>query len=67
MKALSSLFLLYEKKRLKNVLAVAAIIFKNGVSKAVTNGLGVQIVATVLLLKTRWSLQIISLFGLKNG
>jgi len=29
---------------------VAAIIFKNGVSKAVTYGLSVQIVATVLLI-----------------
>jgi hypothetical protein len=52
MKALSSLFLCYEKKRPKSALAVAAIIFKNGVSRTVIKGLDVQNVATVLFLKT---------------
>jgi 7-cyano-7-deazaguanine synthase in queuosine biosynthesis len=52
MKSVSLLFFAYEKKRIKNVPAVAAITFKNGVNKIVINVSVALIVALALLLKT---------------
>jgi hypothetical protein len=48
MKAVSLLFLFHEKKRIKNVPVVAAIMFKNGASKMVASDSGVLAVATAL-------------------
>jgi hypothetical protein len=53
MKAVSLLFLFYEKKRIKNVLVVVVIMFKNGVSKMVISVSDVLIVATVLSSKMK--------------
>jgi len=53
MKLVSLLFLFYEKKRIKNVLVVVAIMFKNGASKIVISVSGVLIVATVMLSKRK--------------
>ena len=48
MKVVSLLFLFDEKKRIKSVLVVAVIMFKNGVFKMVNSVFDVRIVGTVL-------------------
>jgi hypothetical protein len=51
MKAFSSLFLCYEKKRQSSVKYVMAILYKNGANKIAINAIAVRIAAFVLLLK----------------
>jgi len=49
----SLLFFVYEKKAIKSVLYVAAILFKNGVFKMVVNAIVVAIVALVMSKKMK--------------
>ncbi len=53
MKEVSLLSLFYEKKRIKNVIVVVAIMFKNGVSKMILSVSDVQRVDIVLLSKMK--------------
>jgi uncharacterized membrane protein (DUF2068 family) len=66
-KTVSLLFFVYEKKAIKSVLHVTAILFKNGVFRMEANDIGVVIVVFALSRRIIQSRFKIALFGLKNG